>query len=47
MSDIEAAEDARKAAEDDAAEDLELDQETADRVGGGTGPIKFPPGPPC
>ena len=47
MSDMEGTEDERKAAQDDAKEDLELTDETADQVRGGTaGPIKFPPGPP-
>jgi hypothetical protein len=48
VSDQETArQDERKAAEDDAKEDLELTDETADQVRGGTaGPIKLPPGPP-
>jgi hypothetical protein len=35
MSDLEGTEDERKAAEDDAEEDLELTDETADQVRGG------------
>lgn len=34
------------AAEDDVMEDMELDDETADRVAGGS-VVKLPPGPPC
>jgi hypothetical protein len=46
MSDIEPVD--AKAAEDDAAEDLALSDETANQVrGGSAGPIKIPPGPPC
>ena len=37
MSDTEGTEDERKAAEDDAKEDLELNDEAADQVGGGLG----------
>ena len=35
MSDMEGTEDERKAAEDDAKEDLELNDEAADKVAGG------------